>query len=44
MSGYLIVDGYNIINSWPDLKVLAEDNLEAARFKLIDRLSEFILL
>lgn len=44
MSVYLIVDGYNIINAWPDLKVLAEDNLEAARLKLIDCLTDYIFL
>ena len=33
---YLLVDGYNIIFSWEDLKELAEVNLEAARGKLAD--------
>ena len=33
---YLLVDGYNIIFSWEDLKELAEVNLEAARGKLQD--------
>lgn len=33
---YLLVDGYNIIFSWEDLKELAEVNLEAARGKLMD--------
>lgn len=33
---YLLVDGYNIIFSWEDLKELAEVNLEAARGRLMD--------
>ncbi|MFR4947316.1 NYN domain-containing protein [Thomasclavelia spiroformis] len=32
----LLVDGYNIIHSWPELKELAKDNLDAARKRLID--------
>lgn len=32
----LIVDGYNIINSWPVLKELCSDGIEAARDKLIE--------
>lgn len=32
---YLLVDGYNIIFAWDDLKSIAEDNLEAARERLI---------
>jgi predicted RNA-binding protein with PIN domain len=36
----LIVDGYNVIHAWPSLKRLAsEASLEAAREKLIERLS-----
>ena len=37
----LLVDGYNIINSWPELKNLSQDSLEAARVTLLDTLSEF---
>ena len=33
---YLLVDGYNIIFAWEDLKSLAEINLESARGKLMD--------
>lgn len=33
---YLLVDGYNIIFSWEELKELAAVNLEAARGKLMD--------
>jgi predicted RNA-binding protein with PIN domain len=36
----VIVDGYNVIHAWPSLKkILSEASLEAARDKLIDRLS-----
>ncbi|MFR2716840.1 MAG: NYN domain-containing protein [Anaerococcus obesiensis] len=31
------VDGYNIINSWPELIHIKENSLELAREKLIDR-------
>lgn len=37
---YLLVDGYNIIFAWEDLKELAEVNLEAARGKLMDILCD----
>ena len=36
---YLLVDGYNIIFAWEDLKALSEINLESARGKLMDVLS-----
>ena len=35
---YLLVDGYNIIFAWDDLKSMAKVNLESARNMLIDRL------
>ncbi len=38
---YLLVDGYNIIFAWDDLKELADDNLGAARDKLMDILSDY---
>jgi len=38
---YLLVDGYNIIFAWEDLSALAEENLEAARQKLIDILCNY---
>jgi ribosomal protection tetracycline resistance protein len=38
---YLLVDGYNIIFAWPELQVLAEDNMDAARMKLMDVLSNY---
>ena len=36
----LIVDGYNVINDWPEL-IAAKDNLEYARDKLVDILGEY---
>jgi len=48
---YLLVDGYNIIHAWKELKGLLEDgkttrdrqslSLEAARFRLLDIMSEY---
>ncbi|MBQ9605063.1 MAG: NYN domain-containing protein [Firmicutes bacterium] len=38
---YLLVDGYNIIFAWDSLKKLAEDNLDHAREKLINTLSNY---
>ena len=38
---YLIVDGYNIVHAWEDLKCLVNDNLEGARMKLLDILSNY---
>ena len=38
---HLLVDGYNVIFSWEDLKALAAENLEAARHKLMDILCNF---
>ena len=37
----LIVDGYNIIFAWEDLAALAKEDLEAARRKLCDMLSNY---
>lgn len=38
---YMILDGYNIINNWSELKKVAEENLEDARLKLIEMLINF---
>lgn len=38
---YLLVDGYNIIFAWEELKKLAEDNLDGARGKLMDILCNY---
>ncbi len=40
-SAYLLVDGYNIIFAWPELKELAAENLDAARGRLLDILSNY---
>lgn len=37
---YLIIDGYNIINSWPNLRELKKKSFEHARDKLISILSD----
>lgn len=39
--GYLLVDGYNIIFSWDELKNIAKDNLDLARSRLIDILCNY---
>lgn len=38
---YLLVDGYNIIFAWEDLNELSKINIESARNKLMDRLSNY---
>lgn len=38
---YLLVDGYNVIFAWEDLKELAKDNMEGARGKLMDVLCNY---
>ena len=38
---YLLVDGYNIIFAWEELKAVARDNLDAARKLLCDLLSNY---
>ena len=38
---YLIVDGYNLIFAWDELKKLAEERLDLARTRLIDMLSSY---
>jgi len=38
---YLLVDGYNVIHAWPELKQLADENMENARIKLLDILSNY---
>lgn len=37
----LLVDGYNIIFAWENLNELAKENLDAARMKLLDILSNY---
>lgn len=38
---YLLVDGYNVIFAWDDLKTLAAVNIDSARDKLIDIMSNY---
>lgn len=38
---YLLVDGYNIIFAWDDLKKLSEESLDLARTQLINRLRNY---
>lgn len=38
---YLLVDGYNVIYAWQNLKALAEDNIDAARSALMNILCNY---
>ena len=38
---YLLVDGYNIIHAFEDLRKIAREDLDAARLRLIDRLRNY---
>lgn len=38
---YLLVDGYNIIYAWDSLRELAQENLDGARGRLMDILSNY---
>ena len=38
---YLLIDGYNIIYAWDELKELAEINIDGARGKLLDIISNY---
>ena len=38
---YLIVDGYNVIFAWPELKALAKERLDLAREKLMDLMANY---
>lgn len=37
----IFVDGYNVINSWPNLKTAKNENLQGGRQKLIDILHNY---
>ncbi|MGZ9587211.1 NYN domain-containing protein [Paenibacillus marinisediminis] len=37
----LLVDGYNMIGAWPELKQLSDKQFEAARDKLLDMLADY---
>ncbi len=38
---YLLVDGYNIIHAWDELRALAREDLDGARARLVDRLRNY---
>ena len=38
---YLLVDGYNVIHAWDELRRLARDDLEGARQRLVHRLRNY---
>lgn len=38
---YLLVDGYNIVFAWEELRGIAKDNIDAARIKLLDILCNY---
>lgn len=37
----IFVDGYNVLNAWPETKAILEEDLEGAREKLIDHMIEY---
>ena len=37
----LLVDGYNIIGSWPELQELKNKDLAAARDRLVEKMAEY---
>lgn len=41
MQEYLVVDGYNIIFSWPDFEKLRKTGMDHARAKLVDILVNY---
>jgi len=41
---YIIADGYNIINAWPELNKLKSANLEHAREKLVETMANYAAL
>lgn len=42
MREYFLIDGYNVINYWPEFEGIREKNLEDARETLLHGLSEFM--
>lgn len=41
MDNILLVDGYNIIGAWPELRKLRDDNFEDARARLVELMAEY---
>lgn len=42
MKDWIVIDGYNVINNWPEFKKVSEENLEHARELLKENLSEYL--
>lgn len=38
---YTLIDGYNVIFAWPELKALAVENIDSARDKLLDLMCNY---
>lgn len=41
MKDILLVDGYNMIGAWPNLRILKDRNLSLARDRLIEQMAEY---
>ncbi len=41
MAEYLLVDGYNILHSWPGLKEMTDKDLEHARVRFLDIMGDY---
>lgn len=41
MKEYYLVDGYNVVNNWPDFAGVRDKDLEHARSMLTDKVAEF---
>ncbi len=41
MNGYLVIDGYNILNCWPKLSEMMKESVEDARDRLIHILNNY---
>lgn len=44
MAEYLVLDGYNVMHSWPELNKIRDSSLEHARARLIDLLANYAAL
>lgn len=42
MKEWIVIDGYNVINSWQDFRRFREENLEHARELLKEKIAEYI--
>lgn len=41
MNKWILIDGYNVIQSWDELKVLSKESLEHARIELFEKMAEY---